>query len=176
LHEPATVAPPKPRVSARERELRRQRIFAAVREGRTHEEIAASEGLTGERIRQIVTQTLDLRAVDETRDHMRLQIARLEPVLQLMTEKVKAGDLRAVDRLLKVLERLDKYQRAAAAMRDRVKDDHAFKKKLSDLVLLARAARQKAAAAAAAIDAPAPAGAGSADEKQNDDVSKFFRR
>jgi DNA-directed RNA polymerase sigma subunit (sigma70/sigma32) len=84
LNQPAaTDAAPKPRMTARDRELRRQRIFAAVREGRTHEEIAATEGLSAERIRQIVTQTLDHREIDEVRDHTRLQMARLEPVLQL---------------------------------------------------------------------------------------------
>src|SRR5260370_9885572 len=110
LHEPA-AALAKSRVTARDRELRRQRIFAAVREGRTHEEIASIEGLTAERIRQIVTQTLDRRAVDEVRDHTRLQIARLEPMLQLTTEKVKAGDLRAVEPLLRVPDRLGTYHR-----------------------------------------------------------------
>jgi hypothetical protein len=35
--------------------------------------------------------------------------------LRLAAGKVAAGDLRAIDRLLKGLDRLDKYQRASAA-------------------------------------------------------------
>jgi hypothetical protein len=87
---------------------------------------------------------------------------------------VKAGDLRAVDRLLKVLERLDQYHRAAAATRDRTKDDGEFKKKLADLVRRARAtnaAREQATRSGAA----AAAGPGSAGERPSDAVSKFFR-
>src|SRR5258708_6821659 len=113
----------KPRVTAHQRESRRLRIFAAVREGRTHEEIAEAEGLSAERIRQIVRQTLDRRDVDEVHDHQRLQLARLEPMLQLTTEKAMAGDLRAVELLLKVLERLDQYQRAVAMVREKQKDE-----------------------------------------------------
>ena len=110
------VRPRKPYRSAVDRELRRRRIFARVREGWSHDRIAEAEGLTRARIRQIVGETLDRRAGDPLVDHRRLQIARLDPALLLAAQKVAAGELRAVDRLIRVLDRLDKYQRAAAAI------------------------------------------------------------
>jgi hypothetical protein len=167
MNQPIADAGSKPRVTARERELRRLRIFAAVREGRTHEEIAEAEGLSSERIRQIVRQTLDRRDVDAMNDHTRLQLARLEPMLQLTTEKAMAGDLRGVELLLKVLERVDQYHRAVAVVRDEERSEGKFKEKLVDLVRRARALKEKEAAAAGTRgDAPAPAGAGGGGEPQ----------
>ena len=161
MNPPTVDGASKPRVTARERELRRLRIFAAVREGKTHEEIAEAESLSSERIRQIVRKTLDRRDVDEMRDHTRLQLARLEPMLRLTTEKAMAGDLRAVELLLKVLERVDQYHRPVAIVRDAEKDEGKFKQKLADLVTRARAQRARAAAAAGATgEAAAPSGAG----------------
>ena len=49
--------------------LRRRRIFARLREGSSYEEIAAEEGVTGERIRQIVAEVLQKRSVDSGADH-----------------------------------------------------------------------------------------------------------
>jgi hypothetical protein len=112
----APATPPKPRVTANDRALRQMRIFARMQEGWSYEAIAQDERLSRERIRQIVTQTLALREIDAIRDHTRLQIARLDPALRLAAERVAEGDLRAIDRLVKVLDRLDKFQiRAAAA-------------------------------------------------------------
>ena len=44
-----------------------------------------------------------------------MQIARLEPALRLAARGVADGDLRAIDRLLKVLEILNKYSAVEAA-------------------------------------------------------------
>ena len=110
------AAPPKPRVTAHDRAIRQRRIFARMQEGWSYEAIAQDERLSRERIRQIVTQTLALREIDAIRDHTRLQIARLDPALRLAAERVAEGDLLAIDRLVKVLDRLDRYQiREAAA-------------------------------------------------------------
>jgi len=86
-----------------------------MQEGWSYEAIAQDERLSRERIRQIVAETPALREIDAVRDHARSQIARLDPALRLAGEKVAAGDLRAIDRLLKGLARLDKYQRGSAA-------------------------------------------------------------
>ena len=113
---PATPdQPPKPRVTARDRELRRLRILARLQEGWSYEAIASEAGLSRERIRQIVEETIEQREVNRSCDHVRLQMMRLDPALRLAAEQVAAGDLRAVDRLLRVMERLDKYQTMAAA-------------------------------------------------------------
>lgn len=101
--------PPRPRVTAADRARRRLRIFARLQEGWSYEAIAQEENLSRERIRQIVKQTLDRREVDPDADFIRLQIARLDPALRLAAEKIAAGDLRAIDRLMRVLDRMDEY-------------------------------------------------------------------
>ena len=95
--------------------LRRRRIFARLREGLAYDEIAAEEGVTATRIRQIVSEVLQKRAVDSGADHAKLQLDRLAPLMQLATEAVAAGDIRAITPYLKVLDRLDRYQSVAVA-------------------------------------------------------------
>jgi hypothetical protein len=56
--------------------FRRRRIFAQLREGFTYEEIAAEEGVSASRIRQIVSQELQQRAVDSGAEHAKLQLDR----------------------------------------------------------------------------------------------------
>ncbi len=106
--------------------LRRRRIFARLREGRSYEDIAHEEGVTSERIRQIVSDVLQQRAVDSGADHAKLQLDRLAPVMQLAAEAVAAGDITAIAPYLKVLDRLDRYQTVAGA--NQAYDDEARKK------------------------------------------------
>ena len=53
-----------------------------------------------------------------------MQIARLEPALRLAARGVADGDLGAIDRLLRVLERLDKYSAVAGAEDARYEGAH----------------------------------------------------
>ena len=110
---PAAV--PKPRRTARDRLVRRGRIMDRLREGRSYEEIAQAEGLSRERIRQIVVKALEQRDVDTQRDHAQLQMLRLAPALRLAANGVAEGDLKSVAELIRVLDRLDKYQATSAA-------------------------------------------------------------
>jgi hypothetical protein len=59
----------------------RRRIFLRLREGLAYDEIAREEGVTSERIRQIVSEVLQKRSVDSGADHAKLQLARLAPVM-----------------------------------------------------------------------------------------------
>ena len=111
--------------------LRRQRIFALLRDGLNYEEIATEEGVSSARIRQIVSEVLQKRAVDSGADHAKLQLDRLAPLMQLAAEAVAAGDIRAITPYLKVLDRLDRYQTLAGA--NQVYDDEA-RKKLMDKI------------------------------------------
>jgi len=141
--------PPAARVSAIEREVRRHRIMERALRGWSYELIAGAENLTPRRIRQIVRETLALREVDPAREHIRLQIARLDASLRLAAGRVEDGELGAIDRLLRVLDRLDRNRNAAAAplALDEVDEGAAkFDAKLDDLV--ATAAEDKARAAA----------------------------
>src|SRR5271166_5262092 len=111
--------------------LRRRRIFARLREGFSYEDIAQEEGVTSERIRQIVSEVLQKRSVDSGADHAKLQLDRLAPVMQLAAEAVAAGDVTAIAPYLKVLDRLDRYQTVAGA--NQAYDDEARKKLLDKI-------------------------------------------
>ena len=111
--------------------FRRRRIFAQLREGFTYEEIAAEEGVSVSRIRQIVSQELEQRGVDSGAEHAKLQLARLAPAIQLAAESIAGGDIAAITPYLKALDRLDRYQTVASA--NQVYDAEA-RKKLMDKI------------------------------------------
>jgi uncharacterized protein YdbL (DUF1318 family) len=111
--------------------FRRRRIFAQLREGFTYDEIAAEEGVSPSRIRQIVSQELQQRAVDSGAEHAKLQLDRLAPAVQLGAEAIAAGDVSAITPYLKALDRLDRYQTVASA--NQVYDDEARKKLLDKI-------------------------------------------
>jgi hypothetical protein len=131
------LAPParRRRLSGHGMMLRRKRIFAGLREGLRYDEIAAQEGVTTERIRQIVAEVLKNRSVDSAADHAKLQLDRLVPALQIAVEAVASGDVRAIPSYLKVLDRLDRYQ--ATAITHEVYDDEARKKLMDKINRLA---------------------------------------
>ena len=106
--------------------FRRRRIFAQLREGFTYDEIAAEEGVSVSRIRQIVSQELQQRSVDSGAEHAKLQLDRLAPAVQLGAQGIASGDLAAISPYLKALDRLDRYQTVAGA--EQVYDDEARKK------------------------------------------------
>jgi hypothetical protein len=104
-----------------------------MQEGWSYEAIAQAENLSRERIRQIVKESLDERRVDPAKDHTRLQMARLDPALRLAAEKIAEGDLTAIDRLIRVLDRMDKYQSAGAAAEPPESEDDARERILRKL-------------------------------------------
>ena len=61
------------------------------------------------------SKALDEEGSGTKLDHARVQIARLEPALQLAAGAVAEGDLGAIDRLLRVLDRLDRYSAVEGA-------------------------------------------------------------
>src|SRR5580698_1302845 len=110
---------------------RRKRIFARLRDGASYDEIAAEEHLSATRIRQIVSEVLQKRAVDSGAEHAKLQLDRLAPAIQLAAEGIAAGDISAITPYLKALDRLDRYQTVASA--NQVYDDEARKKLLDKI-------------------------------------------
>jgi predicted transcriptional regulator len=108
-------SPRKRGLNAYGRMMRRGRIFARMREGWAYDEIAHEEGLTAERIRQIVSEALQKRKVDDGAVHAKLQLARLERVMQFAAEALARGDLKVGALYLKTLDRLDRYQKLIAA-------------------------------------------------------------
>ena len=119
------------RLNAYGRVMRRGRIFARMREGWAYDEIGREEGLTAERIRQIVSEVLQKRKVDTGADHAKLQLARLERVMHCAGEALARGDMGVGGLYLKTLDRLDRYQKTAAAAE--VYDDEARQRLLDKL-------------------------------------------
>jgi hypothetical protein len=138
---------PKRRLNAIARVQRRARIFARLREGFAYDEIARDEGLTPERVRQIVREALERRLTDEEADHAKLQLSRLQPAMRVASAAVGEGDVAAIAPLLKVLERLDRYQRTAKV--NEAYDDEAR------LKLIAKLNRAAANLGLAVVKAPA---------------------
>ena len=96
---------------------RTKRIFARLSEGWAYDEIAREERLSARRVRQIVSQVLERREVDGEGAHAHLQLGRLGPALRVAGQAVAEGDVKAIAPLIKVLDRLDRYQKTAGATR-----------------------------------------------------------
>ena len=71
-------------------------------------------------------EALARRVVDDETDHAKLQLARLAQAMQIASVAVADGDVRAIPALLKVIDRVDRYQRAAKV--SEVYDDEARKR------------------------------------------------
>ena len=106
---------PRPRLNIIGRSARTKRIFARMREGWAYDEIARDEGLSAERVRQIVAEVLGKRVIDRGPHHAHLQLERLMPALRLAGEGIARGDIRAIAPLIKVIDRMDRHQETVVA-------------------------------------------------------------
>ena len=131
MPDPTTPKPKRRRLNMAGRRDRRARIFSRLRDGWSYEEIGRSETLSAARVRDIVSQTLAKRAIDDGSDHARLQLERLAPVLRLTADAIGEGDLSAVAPFLRVLERMDKYRQVAGT--SKAYDDNARERLLAKL-------------------------------------------
>ena len=77
--------------------------------GASPDTIAAQEGLPATRIHEILREELARRWVNPVADFAKLQIARLESLSFAAFERGRKGKLKAIDRALKILDRLDRY-------------------------------------------------------------------
>jgi Sigma-70, region 4 len=170
-----------------------------MQQGWSYEAIARDEGLSRERIRQIIKDALEGRDAEPSGDHQRLQLARLDPALRLAAEQVAAGDIKGIDRLIRVLKQMDKYQGAAEAHLARFDDEEDARERIFDKLKMLE--QRKAAYAEDPNDArnrilaklnmvdrnraayaqedrassAGAAGAGEGSEAAHESVSKFFR-
>jgi hypothetical protein len=96
---------------------RAQRVLASLIAGAGVDEIAATERLTPKRTEGILRQELRNRWVAPAEDFARLQIARLEQMILKLLERLQNGDLKAIDRALKIVDRLDRYHGFTKAKR-----------------------------------------------------------
>jgi hypothetical protein len=97
--------------------VRDARIFTLMQQGWTYDAIAKKEEVSRERVRQIINQALKSRGGEPNGLYQRLHLARLDPALWLAAAKVAEGDLRAIDKLVRVINQMDKYRAAPAGRR-----------------------------------------------------------
>ena len=84
-------------------------MLAAMINGASLTQIATSEDMPPKRVEKLLRDELRKRWIASVQDYARLQIARLESIATQLKEKSKNGDLPTIDRLLKVMDRLDRY-------------------------------------------------------------------
>ena len=104
---PPSDEPSRARKSARVK--RGPRILAALMMGANLDEIAGTERISRKRVEILLREELQGRWVAPARDYARLQIARLEKTSANLLTKAEAGDLPSLDRLLRIMDRLDRY-------------------------------------------------------------------
>jgi len=132
--------------------MRLQRIFARMQEGESYADIAAQEGISRERLRQIVRAATARR--EDAPDHRRMQIARLMPALRLAAYDVESGDSKAIPALLKLLDRLDRYCDASRSFTSPPLAE--FADGLSRRLRAGRAAEHRAEVASTPSTGPSP--------------------
>jgi predicted transcriptional regulator len=113
MEQDAAQKPARAKLNPYTKALRRERIFSRLRLGASYAEVAAEEGLSEQRVRKIVADALKRREVDDLPDHALIQLVRLEGAQALAARTIAAGDLKAIPPYLQVLDRIDRYRKAA---------------------------------------------------------------
>ena len=126
----STFKSPRTRATAEQMRVRQYRILGWLQAGMSHAEIAGLEGVSRERVRQIVVRALKESREDRSFDRKWLAEVRLTPALRLAAKAVNEGKLEGVDRLIKVIDRLEKLQGVAPT---RLYDENARAKLLAKL-------------------------------------------
>jgi hypothetical protein len=85
------------------------KIVAALVSGQSVEAIAESERLTRKRVEALLRDELRRRWIAPAAEYARLQIIRLEAMAATLAPSAISGDSPAIDRVLKILDRLDRY-------------------------------------------------------------------
>jgi len=115
------------------------KILDSLVMGASVDEIAKTQGLAPKRVEKLLRDELQRRWLAPAQDYARLQIARLEPIYAKLKTLAEDGDLRAIDKLLGVLDRLDRYHGfGKRLMPSRAYDENARQKLLAKLNLSAQ--------------------------------------
>jgi hypothetical protein len=106
----ATDAKPRRRrITKRELARRALRFVEKLAAGVTIEEIAASEGISVKWARERKAALLASRVIDTPHEFIKLQIRRLSEAMLVSYSAMSNGDLKAVDKVIKVARELDRY-------------------------------------------------------------------
>ena len=111
---PDTTPPKQPK---RRRTSVTQRVLASLVGGAGVDEISSAERLTRTRTENILREALRSRWVAPAEEFARLQITRLERMIAKLVDRIQQGDLEAIDRALKIVDRLDRYHGFSKAKR-----------------------------------------------------------
>jgi len=97
------------RITKREAAMRDLRFVEKLAAGVTIEEIAASEGISVKWARERKAAVLASRAIDPPHEFIQLQIRRLSEAMLVAYSAMSAGNVKAVDQVIKVARELDRY-------------------------------------------------------------------
>jgi Homeodomain-like domain len=99
--------------AARERQtVRSYRVMNWLRAGFSYEEIAEHERISRSWVRRIVARALKERDEDCMPDPQVMAEIQLQPALRLAGKAIIEGKLEGIDRLVKVIDRLQRFGRA----------------------------------------------------------------
>jgi hypothetical protein len=111
------------RATRREKVRREERIVGLLNRGASVPEIAASEGPTLKRMRNVVRDILSERMPQPPTEFLALQVSRLNEALLVsfsaMHTAAEGTNFEAVDRVVKIVRELDRYHGFAAVPRPR---------------------------------------------------------
>ena len=96
---------------------RERRIVDLLNRGVTVAEIAAREEVTEKRMRALVSEILARRMPEPPAEFLALQVSRLNEALLVAYSAMSGANLRAVDRVVKIVRELDRYHGFFAAGR-----------------------------------------------------------
>jgi hypothetical protein len=85
------------------------RMLDQLAAGKSIDHIAEMRNDTHKRVERLVSAELKAIAIRPAHDYAKIQIRRLDALVGKLTEMANGGDLGAADRLLRVLDRLDRY-------------------------------------------------------------------
>jgi hypothetical protein len=98
--------PPAPKGA---RSNRDRRMFESFLRGAGPDAIAEEEDLSTAEVETVVREELGRRWAVPIADFTKMQIARLDRLCLVALDQAQRGELKAVDRALKVFDRLDRY-------------------------------------------------------------------
>ncbi len=108
------LSPSNQRVAARlaarrDKAGRSLRIIDILASGVSVATLAREEGLSVRRMRELIQQIIARREADPPAGFVQLQIARLTDAMLISHGAMMAGDMRSVDRVVKIVRELDRY-------------------------------------------------------------------
>ncbi len=105
------------RAARQERAARERRIVGFLNAGVSIAEIAAREDVTEKRMRALISEILGRRMPEPPAQFLAMQVSRLNEALLVAYGAMAGGNLRAVDRVIKIVRELDRYHGFGAERR-----------------------------------------------------------